>query len=221
MEKSKEKYMEKDVKKTGTTTLGMVCKDGIVMAADRRVTAGHMIANRKYQKIVIVADNVAITTAGLVSDAQLLTKLIKAEIKLKEVQTNRKITVKESVNILANMSYANIRQFTSIPGIVGFLVGGSDNDGFSLWEIGVDGSVMQNEEYVTDGSGSVFVHGVLETLYKKGLTINEGTELAVKALNASQKRDSASGSGFDVVTITKEGIKKVAEKEIETEFELK
>ena len=212
--------MEKQIKKTGTTTIGMLCKDGIVMAADKRVTAGHLIANRKYEKIQIVADNMAITTAGLVSDAQLLTKVVRAEIKLKEVQTNRKITIKEGANLLANMSYSNIRNFSSVPGIVGFLVGGHDSTGFSLWEIGVDGSIMENDEYVTDGSGSVFVHGVLETLFKKGMSVEDGVKLAVRALDAAQKRDSASGSGFDVITITEAGITKVVSKEIETKFEI-
>jgi proteasome beta subunit len=209
--------MEKDVKKTGTTTLGLVCKDGLVMAADKRVTAGNLIANKRYEKIAVIADNVAITTAGLVSDAQLLTKVARAEIKLKEVQSGRKITVKEAVNTLAGLSYSNIRSFS--PGIVGFLVGGYDQiTGFSLWDVGVDGSVLQNDEYVTDGSGSVFVHGVLETLYKKDMTLQEATDLAVKALDAAQKRDNASGSGFDVITITKDGIKKVASREYEIKF---
>lgn len=212
--------MEKNVKKTGTTTLGLVCKDGIVMAADKRVTAGNLIANKKFTKVFSVSDNIALTIAGLVSDAQLLSKLIKAEIKLKEVQTNRKITVKEAVNMLANMSYSNIRQPSMLPGIVGFLLGGKDKDGFSLWEIGVDGSLMETDEYVTDGSGSVFVHGVLETLYEKNLSIDDGVKLAVKALNAAQRKDNASGSGFDVIVITKDGVKKVITKEVETTFEI-
>ena len=196
-----------NIKKTGTTTIGIVCKDGIVMAADKRVTAGNHIANSKYQKIAIVADNVAITTAGLVSDAQLLTKVIKAEIKLKEVQTGRKINVKEAVNILSGLSYQNIRM---TGGIVGFLVGGYDSaNGFSLWDVGVDGSILQNEEFVSDGSGSVFALAVLENEYKKDMTVEEGAKAAVKALNTAQKRDNASGSGFDVMTITKDGIKKI------------
>ena len=206
-----------NVKKTGTTTIGIVCKDGIVMAADKRVTAGNHIANSKYQKIAVVADNVAITTAGLVSDAQLLTKVIKAEIKLKEVQTGRKISVKEAVNTLSGLSYQNIRM---TGGIVGFLVGGSDNTGYTLWDVGVDGSILQNEEYVSDGSGSVFALGVLENDYRKDMSVEEGAKLAVKALNVAQKRDNASGSGFDVVTITKDGIKKIATKLYETKFEM-
>ncbi len=209
---------ENNVNKTGTTTLGIVCKDGIVMGADKRVTAGNLIANKKYEKIALVADNVAITTAGLVSDAQLLTKVARAEIKLKEVQMGRKITVKEAVNTLAGLSYSNIRYSG---GIVGFLAGGYDQTtGFSLWDIGVDGSILQNDEYVTDGSGSVFVHGVMETLYAKDMSVQEGIALAVKSLDAAQKRDNASGSGFDIITITKDGIKKVATKEYETKFQI-
>ena len=95
--------------KTGTTTVGIVCKDGIVLAADRRTTAGHQIANKKTQKVIPICDYAAITTAGLVSDAQLFTKLIKAEIKLKEMRVNRNLLLKEVANMLASLSYTNIR----------------------------------------------------------------------------------------------------------------
>lgn len=210
--------MAENMNKTGTTTLGMVCKEGLVIAADKRVTAGNLIASKKFDKIQVIADTIAITTSGLVSDAQLLTKVVRGEIKLKEVQTGRKITVKEAVNILANLNYSNIR---TTAGIVGFLAGGYDQtSGYSLWDIGADGSIIQTDEYVTDGSGSVFVHGVLETLYKKDMPMQECVELAVKALDAAQKRDNASGSGFDVVVINKDGLKRVITKEYETRFSI-
>jgi len=144
---------EKNIKKTGTTTILLYCKDGIIMAADKRVTAGNFIAYKKIKKVYPISDRIAITIAGLVSDAQLLTKYIKSEIKLKEIQTGRKITVKETANLLASMSYMNIRNFTSVPGIVGFLVGGhDDNEGFSSYEIGIDGSLTPIDEYASDGS---------------------------------------------------------------------
>jgi proteasome beta subunit len=70
--------------KTGTTTLGIVCKDGIILAADKRATAGNFIANKTTEKVFPVADNVAITIAGLVSDAQMLSRIFRAELKLKK-----------------------------------------------------------------------------------------------------------------------------------------
>ncbi len=65
--------------KTGTTTVGIACKDGVVLAADRRATAGNMIVDKKAEKVHIISDDFAVTIAGVVSDAQLLIKLIRAE----------------------------------------------------------------------------------------------------------------------------------------------
>ena len=64
------------------------------------------------------------------------------------------------------------------------------------------------------------VYGVLETLYKKDMSVNDVTQLAAKGLNAAIQRDSASGSGFDIMTVTKEGLKKVAAKKLQFKVEL-
>src|SRR3989344_1240028 len=209
--------MEAETKKelkTGTTTIGILCKDGIILAADKRVTSGNQIANKRFEKVIPISDNTAITTAGLVSDAQLLTKLIKAEIKLKQVKVGRKLIVKEIVNMLAGLSYANIRQFSSVPGIVGFLVGGFDDTGAHLYEIGIDGSVTESHDFVSDGSGSYYALGCLESGYSKDITVEQAVKLSVKAVNTALQRDTASGDGIDVFSITKSGVKKIMTQEI-------
>lgn len=205
--------------KTGTTTVGIVCNDGIVLAADKRSSAGYMVANKKQKKIVKIANKMAVTQAGLVSDAQLISKVIKAEIKLKDIQTGRATTVKEAANLLAGLLYQNIRKMSMVPGIVGFLLGGHDDKGGHLYELGVDGSVTKFDDFASDGSGSVFAMGVLETLYKKGISVDDGVKLAVKAVNAALQRDLATGNGIDVVAVTNEGVKTILEKEIEIKIE--
>ena len=87
----------KEEMKTGTTTLGIKCKDGIVLATDRKVTSGFFIAG-SYEKVVKITDDIAVTTAGTVSDIQLLTHLITAELKLRTLRTGKINTVKEAVN---------------------------------------------------------------------------------------------------------------------------
>jgi proteasome beta subunit len=210
--------MEKELK-TGTTTLGLMCKDGIVLAADRRATAGYLIAYKKTQKIVPITDNMAVTIAGTVSDVQLLIKYLKAELTLKDIRTGRETTVKEAASLLSNFVYNNIRKYSIIPGISHFVLGGKDSAGFHLYDLSPDGSISEIDDYISSGSGSVYVFGVLETLYKNGLTVDEGVKLAVKGVNASVQRDIASGNGIDVMTITKDGLKKVFSKEIDTRIE--
>jgi len=210
---------DKEIIKTGTTTIGIVCKEGIVLAADKRATAGNFISGNKFDKIHQIDDGMAVTIAGLVSDAQLLTKLIKAELKLKTIRSKTTATVKEAANLLASLSYHNIRKMSMVPGVVAFTLAGKDETGFHLYSIGVDGSITEEIDFTSDGSGSVFAYGVLETLFKKGMSMDEGVKLAMKGINAALQRDSASGSGFDIVTITKDGVKKILTREVETRVE--
>ena len=205
--------------KTGTTTIGIVCKDGLVLAADKRATSGYLISWKKFDKIIPITNTVAVTVAGTVSDVQLLVKYLKAELKLKDLRTGRETSVKEASNLLANFVYNNIRKFSLIPGISHFIVGGVDSSGFHLYDLSPDGSIVEVDDYISSGSGSVMVFGVLETLYKKGLTVDEGVKLAAKGINAAVQRDIASGNGIDIVTITKDGIKKVFSKEFDIKIE--
>ena len=206
-------------KKTGTTTIGLVCKEGLVLAADKRATSGYLVSYKKFDKIILITNNIAVTVAGTVSDVQLLTKYLKAELKLKDIRTGRETTVKEAASLLANFVYNNIRKLSLIPGISHFIVGGKDNSGFHLYDLSPDGSIVEIDDYISSGSGSVIVFGVLETLYKKGLSVDECVKLAAKGINAAVQRDIATGNGIDIVTITKEGIKKVFSKELEIKIE--
>ncbi|MBI2664354.1 proteasome subunit beta [Candidatus Woesearchaeota archaeon] len=201
--------------KKGTTTVGIVCKDGIVVAAEKRATIGGFIADKRAEKIVLITDKMVLTTAGTVSDAQLLVKLIRAELKLKQVRTGREATVKEAANLLGGMIYGNIRKFSVIPGITQFLLAGTDNEGEFLYDLFVDGSVMKISDYVSSGSGSIVVYGIMEAMYKKEIVVKEATDLAVKAINAAIQRDSASGNGIVVFAIRKDGIKKILDKNFE------
>jgi len=209
----------KDNVRKGTTTIGMVCKEGIVLAADKRATAaGRIILNKAVDKVFKLTDDLAVTIAGNVSDIQLITKLIKAEISLKTIRTGKNPSVKEVANLLGTIIYQNIRKFSTIPGITAFLLGGKDNSGLHLYELSPDGSVMEHKNYMADGSGFMMALGVLDTLYKENLPIQEGIKLAVRAVNAAMQRDAATGEGIDVVTVTKEGVKKVFAKKIDTQI---
>lgn len=211
---------DKDIMKSGTTTVAIVCKDGIILAADKRATSGYLIAHKKFDKIVSITEDIAVTTAGTVSDVQLLVKLIKAELKLKNIRTGKGIYVKEAVNLLAAFVYSNLRKLSLIPGISHFIVGGKDSSGFYVYDVAPDGSIADCDDYVSSGSGSVVAYGVLEALYNKNIDINEGTKLAVKAINAAVQRDIATGNGIDIITITKGGVKKVFSKEISPKIEM-
>lgn len=205
--------------KTGTTTIGIVCSDGIVLIADKRMTAGNFIVDRTAEKVIPIIDDIVVTISGMVSEIQRTVKLVRAELKLIEVRTNRKPTVKEAANLFTTMNYINIRQMGDWA-IAGFLIAGKDNAGYSLYEATPDGTIQKHEKFASTGSGSFFAEGVLESKYKKDLTVQDGIKLSVDAINTSQLRDSASGSGFDIYTVTKDGLKKVMTKDLTVKAEL-
>ena len=205
---------DKNILKTGTTTVGMVCKDGIVLAADKRATAGHMIVDKRADKVHIISDDFAVTIAGNVSDAQLMIKLTRAELKLKEVRTYKKPSAKEAANLLGGILYSSIRRPSMLPGIAHFLLGGKDVHGLHLYDLFPDGSITRITDFISSGSGSVFAYGVLETQWKKDMSTDDAVALAVKAVNTALQRDSASGNGIDVVVINEKEIKKVLHKEV-------
>lgn len=198
--------------KTGTTTIGFHYKDGVILAADRRATAGHMIVDKRIKKAVLVNDRMALTTAGSVSELQFLLKLFRAEVKLKEVHTNREMLIKEAGNLLAQMVYTSIRRPTMMPSIVHFLFAGKDNNGFHLYDIYPDGSLTEIDTFVASGSGSVFALGALETLWKENMSESEAKDLAMKAINTALQRDSASGDGIVIVRINKDGAEEIEAK---------
>lgn len=207
--------------KKGTTTVGIACKDGIILAADRRATAGTLIVDKKAQKTYIIQDNFAVTIAGGVSDAQLIVKLLRAEAKLKTLRTGRVPTIKETANMLGGILYSSIRQYSAIPAIAHFLLGGFDHDGLHLYDLYPDGSVTRVDDYTSSGSGSVIAYGVLESQYQKEVSVEDGIKLSIRAVNAALQRDSATGNGIDVVKVTRDGITRVFGQEVKAVVEIR
>lgn len=197
--------MKQDLLKTGTTTVGIVCKDGVILAADKRSTMGSMIASGNQEKVKQITNFVGSTQSGVVSAAQNGTKLAKAESSLIKIRKQREPTVKEVASIMASISYNQIRS-SGIGDYVGFMIGGYDEkEGNQIYNIGMDGSLTRFKNFDATGSGSIFAYGVLEADYKEGISVKEGAELAIKAINSAIQRDTASGNGVDVYKITKEG----------------
>ena len=212
--------LNNSILKTGTTILGIVCKDGIVMAADRQATAGNIIVSKTTQKVVKINDYLVISGTGMVSDILRVGKVLPAELKLKELKSKSRPTVKEAANLLGNILYSGIRQASMIPMQAGFLLAGFNESGLTeLYSIEPAGSAIKIEDYDANfGSGMPYVLGLLERQYKKDMTLKEGVELAKEAIKSSTQRDIGSGFGIDIFTITKEGIKKAVEQEIKPNY---
>ena len=216
--------MDQDLKnsilKTGTSLVGLVCKDGVVLAADRKMTlGGQLIAHKDFHKIYKVNGYLLVSIAGQVSDAQMALKVIAAQLKLKELKSKQRPNVREAASFISSFYFQNIRQPSMIPAIVASLVAGINPDGTAeLYNISPDGAIKDIKNYDADGSGMMFIWGLLERQYKKDLSVKEGINLAIESIKSSSERDVASGSGIDVWTLNKEGINHVVDQEIISEF---
>ncbi|HLB71385.1 MAG: archaeal proteasome endopeptidase complex subunit beta [Candidatus Methanoperedens sp.] len=194
----------------GTTTIGLVCDRGVILASEKRATMGHFIASKDAKKIYQIDDKVAMTTAGSVGDAQRLVKWMQVESRLYKMRREETMTVRGTVTLLANILNAN-RYY---PYFVQLLVGGVDKNGPNLYSLDAIGGLIEEKKAVSTGSGSPVAYGVLEDRYAERMPIDEGVELAIRALHNAMKRDSASGDGIEVIKITPEGYILVEEAEI-------
>jgi proteasome beta subunit len=185
-----------------TTTVGLKCKDGVVLASDRRASKGGMIGSKAVKKIYLLDSNKAVAIAGQLSDANYLINLVKAESQLMQFERGFSLSVKESAKLLSNILYNGMRSYA--PFITEMLVAGLDESGPCLYEADISGAVTE-EKFTSSGSGSPIAFGVLEASYREGLDSNEASEIASKAVKAAMERDPGSGNGIMILKITKSG----------------
>jgi len=203
-----------DVKKTGTTTLGMVCKDGVVIATEKRATMGTLIAHKATKKLYKIDNHMALATAGLVGDLQVLARYLSAEANLYRLKREANMPVSSAATLMSNI--LNQRKF--YPYYVQLIIGGYDNTGGHVYSLDAAGGAIP-DKYTAGGSGSPYVFGVMEDLYKDDITTNEGVDIAVRAITAAMNRDSASGGMIDIAVITKDGFKEIPEEEVKKRME--
>jgi len=196
--------------KTGTTTIGLVCKEGVVMATEMRATMGTLIAHKTTQKLFKIDDNLGLTVAGVVGDAQTLARYITAEVELYKLKRGQPMSVRSAATLTSNVLGGS----RFYPYYVGLILGGIDREGGHVYALDMVGGAIP-DDYVTTGSGSPFVYGVLEDHYEKGLLVNDGIDLAIRSLHAAMRRDSASGDGYSLASITKDGFVTYDEKDIQ------
>jgi proteasome beta subunit len=185
----------------GATTIGVVFEDGVILASEKRVSYGYMIMSRVAKKVFRLTDTIGAACAGLVSDMQVLIREVEAYANLFQLDTSRPLAVKSAAKLMSNLLF-NRRLF---PLITQTIVGGTDDEGASLYVLDVLGSVIP-DKYTAVGSGSEIAFGVLEQGFKENLNQKEAKDLVTRAIKSAVSRDVMSGDGVDFLIITKEGI---------------
>ena len=188
----------------GTTTIGVVCKDGVILASDTRVTMGTFVAHKKGKKVYKIDDHLAMTISGSVADAQRTVDILKANAQLFKLNTKRPMPVNSAARLIANLFFSA----RLAPLIAQILVGGVDDTGPHVFSLDPFGSLTE-EKCVATGSGSPIAYGVLEDKYREDTTVNDLLSVVVRAVNSAMKRDVASGDSYDVVIIDKKGYREL------------
>ncbi len=198
VEKLRSEHAARAIK--GTTTVGMRFRDFVVLAADKRATAGHIVAHKNVKKILRVNDRAAVTTAGLVADAQALVDTVRTEARYYELSVGKPMKLRSMASLLGLL----LNSSKYYPYIVQLILGGYDyEEGPKVFAIELYGDVTE-EDYTATGSGSPIAIGVIESSYRKDLSVEEAVELAVKAVASATMRDVFSGEGIDVAIISRD-----------------
>jgi len=192
----------------GTTTIGVVCKDGVILASDTRVTMGFYVAHKHGKKIYKIDDHLAMTIAGSVADAQRTVDILTANAQLYKLNMGRPLPVSSAARFVANLLFSA----RYVPLQTEALIGGVDDSGSHMFRLDPFGT-LTDEKCVSTGSGSPVAYGVLEDKYKDGVSVRELLPVIVKAVDAAMKRNAGTGDSFNVAVIDEKGYRELTDKE--------
>jgi len=192
----------------GTTTVGIVCSDGVILSSDTRVTLGTFIAHKKGKKIYRIDEHIAMTISGSVADAQRVVEVLMANAQLYKMSFRRPIPIKAASRLVANLLFSS----RYAPLIAQVLIGGIDDTGAHVFSLDPLGSLTE-EKCVATGSGSPVAYGVLEDKYEEETSTKDSLPIVVHAVKAAMKRNIATGDSFDVAIIDEEGYRELSEEE--------
>ena len=184
----------------GATAIGLTYQEGIVLAAEKRISYGNFVVNKNTKKIFSITDQVASACAGMVADMQVLTRQVGALAKIRKLETRREMATNSVAKLMSVIMFER-RYF---PLLTQVIVGGV-HDVPEIYTLDPLGSLLP-DNYAAVGTGAELALGLIDSEYKKSMSEDASKKLAIKAIKSSIQRDSASGDGIDILTITKKGI---------------
>jgi proteasome beta subunit len=185
----------------GATTIGLIFKDGVLLASEKRISYGYLVVSKVGKKVFKITDHIGAACAGLVSDMQVLIREVEAYSNLFKLDVGRPISVRSAAKLMSNLLF-NRRM---APLITQTIIGGIDSEGPSLYSLDPLGSVLP-DKYTVVGSGTEIAMGVIEDGYEENMNAEKAKELVTRAMKSAISRDIMSGDGIDFLIITKQGI---------------
>ncbi|MEM0024181.1 MAG: archaeal proteasome endopeptidase complex subunit beta [Thermofilaceae archaeon] len=187
----------------GATALGIKTSEGVVLAADKRVTYGFTLMSKTGKKVFRVLDRIGVASAGFIADMQTLARMLEAEMRLFELESGLKPRVYNAARLLSLILYNSSRY---APYIVETIVGGIDEEGPHIYVLDPLGAAIE-DDYAAVGTGAQLAISIVESEYRKDLRLSEARALALKAVKSAFSRDAVSGDGVDLLIISNDGVK--------------
>ena len=183
----------------GATVVGISYNNGVVLAAEKRVSFGNFVVNKNIKKTFSVTDLVGAACAGMVADMQILVRQVEALSKIRRLETRRSVPPNSVAKLMSVIMFER-RYF---PLLTQVIVGGVDAKP-EIYTLDPLGSVLP-DDYAAVGTGAEMALGIMDAEYKPDMSEEKAKELAVRAIKSAIQRDAASGDGIDVLFVTKNG----------------
>lgn len=198
-------------KSTGTTTVGVIGTDFVILAADKQANLGNMAADDDAVKIHKITDRIALTISGALGDSLAIIRFLRAQANLYEIERGTRITPKALTSMMSNVLNGN-RYY---PYVFMPVVGGLSSKP-ELYEVTPFGCISEKKKYAVTGSGTEYAVSVLDVDFKEGMNEDEALALAVKAVSIARNRDiNSGGKGISVSVIDKNGYREIDDKEVD------
>jgi proteasome beta subunit len=183
----------------GATVVGISYNNGVILAAEKRISFGNFVVNKNMKKTFPVTDHVGAACAGMVADMTVLVRQVEALAKIRKLETRREVAPNSVAKLMSVIMFER-RYF---PLLTQVIVGGV-NDKPEIYTLDPLGSVLP-DRYAAVGTGAEMALGIMDAEFKPDMTEEKAKELAVRAVKSAIQRDAASGDGIDVLYVTKTG----------------
>jgi proteasome beta subunit len=183
----------------GATVVGISYNNGVILAAEKRVSFGNFVVNKSIKKTFPVTDHVGAACAGMVADMQVLVRQVEALAKIRKLETRRDVPPNSVAKLMSVIMFER-RYF---PLLTQVIVGGI-NSKPEIYTLDPLGSVLP-DNYAAVGTGAELALGIMDAEFKPNMTEEKAKELAIRAIKSAIQRDSSSGDGIDVLVVSKTG----------------
>jgi proteasome beta subunit len=183
----------------GTTVLAIRYDEGVVMAGDRRATAGYMIANRRVEKVFAADEFSGVAIAGAAGPAVELVKLFQVQLEHYEKIEGETLSLEGKANQLGQLVRANLPAAMQGFVVVPLFAGYDERRGRGrVFSYDATGGKYEESDFQTNGSGGVHARNWIKTQWREGMTRDDAVDLALRSLFAAADEDAATG-GPDLI----------------------